>query len=120
MIVAGSGFLRTEVRDHDTKPDYLQTQSPRLSPARQTEVVLGWLSLSADVRPSLILLRACRRFSVWWTMAGWSRPAFKPGTTVPDLDNVDIYPVLARLSGVPLLPNDGDDSLIHAALKRAR
>jgi predicted AlkP superfamily pyrophosphatase or phosphodiesterase len=55
-IVAASGFPGTEALNHDTKPNYLQTWNPDLTPARQTEIVLGWLSLPADVRPSMILL----------------------------------------------------------------
>ena len=55
-IVAASGFPGTEALNHDTKPNYLQTWNPDLTPARQTEIVLGWLSLPTDVRPSMILL----------------------------------------------------------------
>ena len=35
-------------------------------------------------------------------------PAFRPGTRVPVFDNVDVYPLLARLIGVEALPGDGD------------
>ena len=34
-------------------------------------------------------------------------PAFKPGVVLPVFDNVDVYPLLARLIGVTPLPNDG-------------
>jgi hypothetical protein len=44
-------------------------------------------------------------------------PSFKQGVTVPDFDNVDIYPLLAALSNVTPLASDGDDSLVRAALK---
>ena len=35
-------------------------------------------------------------------------PDFKKGITTPPLDNVDVYPLLARLLGVPAAPNDGN------------
>ena len=34
-------------------------------------------------------------------------PAFKPGVVLPVFDNVDVYPLLARLIGVTPQPNDG-------------
>jgi predicted AlkP superfamily pyrophosphatase or phosphodiesterase len=37
-------------------PAYLQTWNPQLKPEAQTRVVLGWLSLPADIRPKLVLL----------------------------------------------------------------
>lgn len=36
-----------------------------------------------------------------------SGPAFKPGVKLPTFDNVDVYPLLARLIGVKPQPNDG-------------
>lgn len=35
-------------------------------------------------------------------------PSFQKGITTPPLDNVDVYPLLARLLGVPAAPNDGN------------
>lgn len=35
-------------------------------------------------------------------------PSFRKGITAPPLDNVDVYPLLARLLGVPAAPNDGN------------
>jgi predicted AlkP superfamily pyrophosphatase or phosphodiesterase len=37
-----------------------------------------------------------------------SGPSFKKGLTTPPLDNVDVYPLLARLLGIPPAPNDGN------------
>ena len=34
-------------------------------------------------------------------------PAFRSGVTLPDFDNVDVYPMLARLMGLRPLKNDG-------------
>lgn len=46
-----------------------------------------------------------------------SGPAFERGKTLPAFDNVDIYPLLARLIGVAPLPSDGDAATADAALK---
>ena len=35
-------------------------------------------------------------------------PSFKKGITTPPLDNVDVYPLLARLLGLAPAPNDGN------------
>jgi predicted AlkP superfamily pyrophosphatase or phosphodiesterase len=35
-------------------------------------------------------------------------PAFRRGVTVPEFDNVDLYPLLARLLGIRPQPNDGN------------
>jgi predicted AlkP superfamily pyrophosphatase or phosphodiesterase/broad specificity phosphatase PhoE len=37
-----------------------------------------------------------------------SGPSFRQGVTTPPLDNVDVYPLLARLLGIPAAANDGD------------
>jgi predicted AlkP superfamily pyrophosphatase or phosphodiesterase len=44
-------------------------------------------------------------------------PAFRPGATLPTFDNVDVYPLLARLIGVKPQANDGKLSDVAAALK---
>jgi predicted AlkP superfamily pyrophosphatase or phosphodiesterase len=42
-------------------------------------------------------------------------PAFRPGTRLPVFDNVDVYPLLAKLIGVPPRDNDGTlDPLLPA------
>jgi len=44
-------------------------------------------------------------------------PAFRPGVTLPTFDNVSVYPLLARLIGVPPEPNDGDIAQVAPGLK---
>ncbi len=46
-------------------------------------------------------------------------PSFRSGVTVPAIDNVDVYPLLARLLGVEPAPNDGDPRALLPALKPA-
>ncbi|HVK41773.1 MAG TPA: ectonucleotide pyrophosphatase/phosphodiesterase [Phenylobacterium sp.] len=43
-------------------------------------------------------------------------PAFARGRRTPLTDNVDVYPLLAKLLGVALEPNDGGPTLAEAAL----
>lgn len=47
-----------------------------------------------------------------------SGPAFKPGVKLPTFDNVDVYPLLARLIGVKPQPNDGQLGPVRGALAR--
>jgi predicted AlkP superfamily pyrophosphatase or phosphodiesterase len=47
-----------------------------------------------------------------------SGPAFKPGVKLRTFDNVDVYPLLARLIGVKPRPNDGDLGPVRGALAR--
>jgi predicted AlkP superfamily pyrophosphatase or phosphodiesterase len=44
-------------------------------------------------------------------------PAFRAGATLPVFDNVNVYPLLARLTGVTPEPNDGDVAVFAGALK---
>jgi len=44
-------------------------------------------------------------------------PAFKSGVTLPPFDNVDVYPMLAKLVGVRPEPNDGRLADIAPALR---
>ena len=44
-------------------------------------------------------------------------PDFRRGVQLPPFDNVDVYPLLARLLGVPALPNDGDIAPLLPALQ---
>jgi predicted AlkP superfamily pyrophosphatase or phosphodiesterase len=44
-------------------------------------------------------------------------PAFRSGVTLPAFDNVDVYPLLAKLLGVKPERNDGHLSEVAAALK---
>ncbi len=45
-------------------------------------------------------------------------PAFARGRATPLTDNVDVYPLLARLLGLAPEPNDGGATLVDAALSR--
>ena len=45
-------------------------------------------------------------------------PAFRRGVTLPTFDNVDIYPLPARLVGVRARPGDGRLSDLKPALAR--
>jgi predicted AlkP superfamily pyrophosphatase or phosphodiesterase len=44
-------------------------------------------------------------------------PSFNSGLMLPDMDNVDVYPVAMRLLGVAPRPNDGDVSVADAMLR---
>jgi predicted AlkP superfamily pyrophosphatase or phosphodiesterase len=44
-------------------------------------------------------------------------PAFRAGVQLPMFDNVDVYPLLARLVAVPAEPNDGDIAPLLPALR---
>ncbi|MFT4257801.1 MAG: ectonucleotide pyrophosphatase/phosphodiesterase [Pseudoxanthomonas sp.] len=46
-------------------------------------------------------------------------PAFRDGVTLPPFDNVDVYPLLARLLGIAPAANDGDITPLLPALKDA-
>lgn len=45
-------------------------------------------------------------------------PAFKHGLVVPEFDNVDIYPLLARILGIKPVPNDGNYAAVKPMLSR--
>ncbi|ALL13006.1 ectonucleotide pyrophosphatase/phosphodiesterase [Caulobacter henricii] len=44
-------------------------------------------------------------------------PSFKPGVKLPDFDNVDVYPLLARVSGIKPEKGDGSLKVIGQALR---
>jgi len=44
-------------------------------------------------------------------------PAFKQGVTVPEFDNVDVYPLLTDLLGVKPQPNDGNPATAREMLR---
>jgi predicted AlkP superfamily pyrophosphatase or phosphodiesterase len=44
-------------------------------------------------------------------------PAFRSGTTLPPFDNVDVYPLLAKLVGIAPATNDGDLAPLRPALR---
>jgi hypothetical protein len=49
-----------------------------------------------------------------------SGPAFRARQTVAAFDNVDIYPLVARLAGVKANPGDGTITTFSRALKPPR
>ncbi|MGY4515443.1 alkaline phosphatase family protein [Lysobacter sp. HA18] len=44
-------------------------------------------------------------------------PSFRNGVVLPAIDNVDVYPMLARVLGVTPMPNDGNPSALTGALR---
>ncbi|KRG63057.1 phosphodiesterase [Stenotrophomonas humi] len=44
-------------------------------------------------------------------------PAFAQGKQLSAFDNVDVYPLLTRLIGIPAQPNDGDPKALEQALR---
>jgi len=44
-------------------------------------------------------------------------PSFKPGVVLPVFDNVDVYPLLAKITGVKPEAGDGSLSVFAGALK---
>jgi predicted AlkP superfamily pyrophosphatase or phosphodiesterase len=46
-------------------------------------------------------------------------PSFRHGVVLPVFDNVDVYPLLARLIGITPQPNDGNAATLDAALRDA-
>ena len=44
-------------------------------------------------------------------------PAFRPGVRLPPFDNVDVYPLLARLLGIAPAANDGNPATLRPALR---
>ena len=44
-------------------------------------------------------------------------PSFVPGTRLPAVDNVDVYPLLGRLLDIEAAPNDGDVAPLLPALR---
>jgi predicted AlkP superfamily pyrophosphatase or phosphodiesterase len=44
-------------------------------------------------------------------------PAFRRGARLPPFENVDVYPLLARLLGIPPAANDGDAATLLPALR---
>ncbi|HEV2540448.1 MAG TPA: ectonucleotide pyrophosphatase/phosphodiesterase [Frateuria sp.] len=43
-------------------------------------------------------------------------PAFRDGVTVPAFPNVDVYPLMTHLLGIPAQPNDGDYRAVEGML----
>ena len=47
-----------------------------------------------------------------------SGPAFRRGVELPDVENIHVYNLLCAVLGVQPAPNDGDQRLVRAALRR--
>ncbi len=85
----------------------------------------GWDALPADMLPQR--LEAGPRGSHGYDPALPSMramfiargPAFREGVELPAFDNVDVYPLLARLVGIPPAANDGDIAPLLPALAPA-
>ena len=45
-------------------------------------------------------------------------PAFRRGAVLEAFDNIHVYNLLCAVLGLNPAPNDGDQRLVHAALKR--
>jgi predicted AlkP superfamily pyrophosphatase or phosphodiesterase len=45
-------------------------------------------------------------------------PAFRQGAVLPPFDNVDVYPLLAHLLGIPPQPSDGNPQTLLPALRK--
>jgi predicted AlkP superfamily pyrophosphatase or phosphodiesterase len=82
---------------------------------------VGWIVASKD--PADTLLKGDHGYDnrapemrATFIAAG---PDFRSGVHVDAFDNVDVYPLLARLIGVTPRPNDGDATLVDAALAPA-
>lgn len=44
-------------------------------------------------------------------------PAFRQGAVIDPIDNVDVYPLMTRLLGIPAADHDGDDEALLPALR---
>jgi predicted AlkP superfamily pyrophosphatase or phosphodiesterase len=80
----------------------------------------GWMIQSGPPRPDWKLGGmhgydpAAPAMAATFVAAG---PDFRQGAMVPDFDNVDVYPLLMRLIGLPPLASDGSDRLARRALR---
>jgi hypothetical protein len=45
-------------------------------------------------------------------------PAFRVGVKVPAFPNVDVYPLMTHLLGIPAAANDGDYDAVKGMLQR--
>ena len=48
-----------------------------------------------------------------------SGPAFRQGAVIDPIDNVDVYPLMVRLLGIPAADHDGDAAALLPALREA-
>jgi hypothetical protein len=47
-------------------------------------------------------------------------PAFRRGVVVPEFPNVDVYPLMMHVLGLPPRPNDGHLRAVRDMLRHAR
>jgi hypothetical protein len=90
----------------------------RRSCARSTPVGMRSVARTSPSAPRMradrmVTIRRCRSMRALFIARG---PAFRAGTRLPVFDNVDVYPLLARLLGVAPLPNDGTIAPLLPAL----
>lgn len=82
---------------------------------------VGWTVITREEASAYPLLRGNHGYDpAEPTMAAFflaHGPGFKAGVTLPTFDNVDVYPMLAKLIGVKPEPNDGHLSDIAAGLR---
>ena len=80
--------------------------------------ILAALALSAAV--PLVLLGAQQTAPAAPAPAPAQQPSFRAGVRLPAFDNVDVYPLLARLLRITPAANDGDIAPLLPALQDAR
>jgi len=109
-------------RKADLPPALHYGQNPRVPPF-VCIAEIGWIVLAAPPPPDKPIEAggahgydpANREMDALFIASG---PAFKAGTALPAFDNVDVYPLLAKLIGVVPKPSDGTaDSTAAALLK---
>jgi len=103
---------------HDIPARLHYGANPRVAPYFCVAEV-GWLLKTHDARP--IVVKGMHGYDpATPSMAALfvaSGPAFKPGVVIPRLRVVDVYPLLAKLLGVPPEPNDGSIDPLLPALR---
>jgi predicted AlkP superfamily pyrophosphatase or phosphodiesterase len=100
-------------------PRFLYGRHPRV-PRIFCLAETGWVIRAAEPKGALDLANhgydnADPSMTAFFIAAG---PAFSAGVTLPTFDNVHVYPLLARLVGVPVRPNEGDVATFARALRR--
>ena len=95
-------------------------KSPRV-PAIYCQGQVGWTVVTGKSAPMYRALRGDHGYDpaepTMWALFLAHGPAFRSGVTLPPFDNVDVYPLLARLLDVKPLPNDGHLSEVAGALR---
>jgi len=107
-------------RKADLPPALHYGQNPRVPPF-VCIAEIGWILLAAPSPPDKPIEAggahgydpANREMDALFVANG---PAFKAGTALPAFDNVDVYPLLAKLIGVVPKPSDGTEGSTAAAL----